>query len=314
MAALLILPTRTQAQKHELVNAKDGSGVFGYKDTPMQPWSGFHVHDPDRPAPPVVTPPPPTAAEQAAAPSDALVLFDGRDVAQWEPNKWKVEDGCLVATEGPMRTKEEFGDCQLHLEWMVPTEPAESIWNRGNNGVFLLGVIEVQVFDSSVGQDLSRRPSGGGLRPDAAAGERLSQAGRVADLRHRVHRAQVRRCRQADGARPADHVPQRRPGASTTRRSTAPRRMPAWPVTTASRPKARSRWAPTTARSASATSGSGVCSPASGKKPGLRSSKFRISSGSSRIPKNSGGRGLDAALRNAPNSGEFGYAQLRRLR
>lgn len=149
VAALWILPNWAQAQTHELVYAKDGSGVFGYKDTPVQPWSGFHVHDPDRPAPPVVTVPPPTAAEQAMAPSDALVLFDGRDTGPWEANKWKVEDGCLVATEGPMRTKEEFGDCQLHLEWLVPAEPAESIWNRGNNGVFLLGAIEVQVFDSS---------------------------------------------------------------------------------------------------------------------------------------------------------------------
>jgi hypothetical protein len=149
VAILLSLPARTQAQKHELVNAKDGSGVFGYKDTPLQPWSGFHVHDPDRPAPPVVTPGPFTAAEQAAAPSDAVVLFDGRDLESWAPNQWKVEDGCLVATAGPMRTKEEFGDCQLHLEWMVPTEPAESVWNRGNNGVFLLGEIEVQIFDSS---------------------------------------------------------------------------------------------------------------------------------------------------------------------
>lgn len=149
LATAFIVAGRTQAQTHELIYAKDGSGVFGYKDTPIQPWSGFHVHDPDRPAPPVVTVPPPTAAEQAGPPSDAIVLFDGRDLAQWEANQWKVEDSSLVATEGPMRTKEEFGDCQLHLEWMVPTEPADNIWNRGNNGVFLLGVIEVQAFDSS---------------------------------------------------------------------------------------------------------------------------------------------------------------------
>jgi len=58
LAALLFAANRTQAQTHELIHAKDGSGVFGYKDTPMQPWSGFHVHDPDRPAPPVVTVPP----------------------------------------------------------------------------------------------------------------------------------------------------------------------------------------------------------------------------------------------------------------
>jgi hypothetical protein len=138
-----------QAQKHELVYAEDGSGVFGYKDTPIQPWSGFHVHDPDRPAPPKVTPAESgTAGGTTAAPSDAVVLFDGTDLTAWQPNKWTVEDGCLVATEGPMRTKEQFGDCQLHLEWAAPTEPAESVWNRGNNGVFLMGVIEVQIFES----------------------------------------------------------------------------------------------------------------------------------------------------------------------
>jgi hypothetical protein len=47
-----------------------------------------------------------------------------------------------------MRTQEEFGDCQLHLEWLVPEEPASSVWNRGNNGVFFLGSIEVQIFES----------------------------------------------------------------------------------------------------------------------------------------------------------------------
>lgn len=148
-AVILSMSTRAQAQAHELVHARDGSGVFGYKDTPIQPWSGYHVHDPDRPVPPKVTPAAASTLEgSSTAPSDAVLLFDGKDLSQWEPNKWKVEDGCLVATEGPMRTKQEFGDCQLHLEWAAPTEPADSIWNRGNNGVFLLGAIEVQIFES----------------------------------------------------------------------------------------------------------------------------------------------------------------------
>ena len=147
-AALLVGPSSSPAQKHELVYAQDGSGICGYKDTPMQPWSGFHVHDPDRPAPPIVTPGPWTAAEQPTAPSDALVLFDGSGLDQWQPNQWQVEDGCLVATSGPMRTKEQFGDCQLHLEWLVPEEPTPSMWDRGNNGVFFLGTIEVQIFES----------------------------------------------------------------------------------------------------------------------------------------------------------------------
>lgn len=146
---VLLLPACLFAQKHELVYSQDGSGIPGYKDTPIQPWSGFHVHDPDRPVPPVVTPAPTTKAEMAAPPSDAVVLFDGSDTSAWQENKWKVEDGCLVATEGPMRTKQEFGSCQLHLEWMAPAEPTESLWNRGNNGVFLLGAVEVQVFESN---------------------------------------------------------------------------------------------------------------------------------------------------------------------
>lgn len=150
LAALVFsVSSSAQAQKHELVYAADGSGVFGYKDTPVQPWSGYHVHDPDRPAPPEVTPAAcPTSQASSTAPSDAIVLFDGEDLSQWSPNKWKVEDGCLVSTTGPMQTKEEFGDCQLHLEWAAPTEPTESIWNRGNNGVFLLGAVEVQIFES----------------------------------------------------------------------------------------------------------------------------------------------------------------------
>jgi hypothetical protein len=146
--AALSGPASAQAQKHELVYARDGSGVFGYKDTPVQPWSKFHVHDPDRPVPPRVTPPEPAAAQAQSPPSDAVVLFNGQDLSAWQATKWHVADGCLIATEGPMVTKQEFGDCQVHVEWLVPTGPADSIWDRGNNGVFLLGSIEVQIFDS----------------------------------------------------------------------------------------------------------------------------------------------------------------------
>jgi len=146
IALLLGAPSLGLAQQHELVHAKDGSGVFGYKDTPVQPWSGYHTHDPDRPAPPKVDPGPPS--DVGSAPSDAIVLFDGEDLSQWQPSAWKVENGCLVATSGPFTTKRQFGDCQLHLEWLVPVEPTESVMNRGNNGVFFLGAIEVQIFDS----------------------------------------------------------------------------------------------------------------------------------------------------------------------
>jgi hypothetical protein len=135
-----------QAQEHGLIYAKDGSGVFGYKDTPVQPWSGYHVHDPDRPAPKKVDPGG-FSAGVGKPPSDAIVLFDGKDLSKWKPNQWRVVGGYLVATTGPFETVEEFGSYQLHLEWQAPEAEEENIMNRGNNGVFLMGLFEVQIFD-----------------------------------------------------------------------------------------------------------------------------------------------------------------------
>jgi hypothetical protein len=65
----------------KLVKAKDGSGIIGYKDTPILPWCGYHVHDPDRPAPKIVTPAEPdTIGKTGKAPTDAIVLFDGTNI------------------------------------------------------------------------------------------------------------------------------------------------------------------------------------------------------------------------------------------
>jgi hypothetical protein len=129
----------------ELVHARDGSGVYGYKDTPVLPWCGFHVHDPDRPAPPRIDPGPPPPP--APVPADAIVLFDGSDASKWRGD-CKVDDGCLVAGEGPLGTRESFGDIQLHLEWMAPAGFDGPWYNRGNNGVSLMGLYEIQIFDS----------------------------------------------------------------------------------------------------------------------------------------------------------------------
>ncbi len=125
------------------VFAKDGSGVFGYRDTPVLPWSGYHVHDPDRPAPPKVDP-----GGAGRAPSDAVVLFDGTDLSQWQPSKWRLGDGYVEVTDGPLVSKREFGDCQLHLEWRSPKPPTGEVMNRGNSGVNLMGVFEIQIYDS----------------------------------------------------------------------------------------------------------------------------------------------------------------------
>ena len=114
------------------------------------------VHDESRPRPPVVTPGTPGTQERpGAAPSDAVVLFDGKDLGKWKsakgdgPAPWKVEDGALVVSGGgDIVTKEAFGDCQLHVEWASPTPATGQGQDRGNSGVKIMGRYEVQVLDS----------------------------------------------------------------------------------------------------------------------------------------------------------------------
>lgn len=92
-----------------------------------------------------------------AVPSDAIVLFDGKNLEQWESTKdgsaakWKVEDGVMtvVGGAGGISTKKLFGDCQLHIEWRSPNEGDDRKGQgRGNSGVFLQGIYEVQVLNS----------------------------------------------------------------------------------------------------------------------------------------------------------------------
>jgi hypothetical protein len=81
-------------------------------------------------------------------PSDALVLFDGNDLSQWEGGKWTVKDGIAISNEGGIKTKRAFGDCQLHLEWASPQKVAGDGQGRGNSGVYLMDSYEVQILDS----------------------------------------------------------------------------------------------------------------------------------------------------------------------
>jgi hypothetical protein len=113
-------------------------------------------NDPDRPLPPIITPG--TASTQDAPgrpPSDAITLFDGKDLSQWagEDNaaaKWKVADGYVevVPKTGYIHTRQPFGDCQLHVEFREPTPGVGESQERGNSGVFLMGLYEIQVLDS----------------------------------------------------------------------------------------------------------------------------------------------------------------------
>jgi hypothetical protein len=127
----------------------------GYDDTPHIPGQNYKVHDGNRPQPRVVTPGTSGAASTPAAPpSDAVVLFDGADLSQWvgsndQPAPWKVENGYMevVPGSGNIHTRQEFGDCQLHLEFASPIEVKGNGQGRGNSGVFLMGRYEIQVLD-----------------------------------------------------------------------------------------------------------------------------------------------------------------------
>lgn len=111
-------------------------------------WS---VHDRNRPNPPVVTP----ARGPGGPPSDAIVLFDGQNLDQFESQAggaapWPVEDGHFVVKpgSGSIQTKRAFGDCQIHVEWASPNPAQGTDQMRGNSGVIIMGLYELQVLDS----------------------------------------------------------------------------------------------------------------------------------------------------------------------
>jgi Domain of Unknown Function (DUF1080) len=116
----------------------------------------WKIHDLNRPTPPVVDPG--TASTQDAAgrpPSDAVVLFDGKDLSHWVDKdgnaaKWKVENGYMevAAKTGNISTRDSFGDCQLHVEFSEPSPGHGESQERGNSGVFPMGLYEIQVLDS----------------------------------------------------------------------------------------------------------------------------------------------------------------------
>jgi len=139
--ALSVIATSVIAQQPNL----------GYDDTPMQPDGKWRVHDRNRPRPPVVNPPPLTTV---APPADAIVLLgSGSDLSQWQamdlsPSTWPMAGGVLQSGKGMIRTKAEFSDVQLHVEFATPSDVEGDSQDRGNSGVFLAGMFEIQVLDS----------------------------------------------------------------------------------------------------------------------------------------------------------------------
>lgn len=129
-----------------------GAYVLGF----IQEGAQWAIHDLNRPQPPIVHPGAASTPESPGRPpSDAIVLFDGKDLSQWqigsgEPAKWKVENGYMEVAPraGSILTRRGFGDCQLHLEWATPLVVKGEGQGRGNSGVLLMGKYEVQVLDS----------------------------------------------------------------------------------------------------------------------------------------------------------------------
>ena len=128
--------------------------IVGYDDTPMQPDGKWRIHDGKRSQPRVVSPGP-ASFTLVPPPADAIVLIGaGSDTGAWQmssdasPVTWVMKDGVLPTGKGMIRTKAEFTDFQLHVEFATPSEVKGDSQGRGNSGVFLLGVFEVQVLDS----------------------------------------------------------------------------------------------------------------------------------------------------------------------
>ncbi len=127
--------------------------VFATSLSAQMPPGDWPPHSRSRPRPPVITP---ASLAIIAPPSDAVVLFDGTSLARWThangvPSKWRLVDGAFEVARGTgtLSTREEFGDVQLHIEWMSPKPAVGTDQDRGNSGVFFAGGrYEVQILDS----------------------------------------------------------------------------------------------------------------------------------------------------------------------
>lgn len=129
-------------------------------EIPYMSIDGITVHEEDpakQPQPPVVVSATESSQEKPGkAPSDAIVLFDGTDMSKWistdgkTPTKWVMKDGAMMPVKGSgmIQSRQEFGSCQLHVEFATPANVQGVGQGRGNSGVFLMGRYEIQVLDS----------------------------------------------------------------------------------------------------------------------------------------------------------------------
>ncbi|HYT67664.1 MAG TPA: DUF1080 domain-containing protein [Vicinamibacterales bacterium] len=153
VAASAVLAEQQAQPPATTTQAQPPQSPTGYQDTPMQPNGKWHIHDGTRPQPTVVKPGPYVPMQP---PADVIVLLgSGNDLSKWQmqdgggPVTWPIADGVLSSGKGFIRTKEDdFTDYQLHVEFATPSEVKGNSQGRGNSGVFLNGVFEIQVLDS----------------------------------------------------------------------------------------------------------------------------------------------------------------------
>jgi hypothetical protein len=139
--------------------ATDTTGLEASMDTLSQRPEDTEVWEPE---PPVIVP-----GRDGAAPSDAIVLFDGSDLAAWSAEEggdaeWRVEDGVMTVVPGTgnIRTRQGFGDVQLHIEWRTPAEVSGEGQGRGNSGIYFMQRYELQVLDSYENRTYSNGQAG----------------------------------------------------------------------------------------------------------------------------------------------------------
>lgn len=114
------------------------------RPTPINPLNGYSIHSLEVPQPKKVT------GQKCAslhAPSDADILFNGKDTTSWNGN-WKITDRILIASPGEFSTKKGYRNCQLHLEFRIPKERGVNGQKGGNSGVFFMGKYEIQIQES----------------------------------------------------------------------------------------------------------------------------------------------------------------------
>lgn len=157
----LILPltySSTSGQSQQRVPAQGQQQTMVQRQRPVEDSTIRMTHfqteiwDPEIP---MVQP----AAKPGDAPADAIVLFDGTDInKEWEevgrdgikPATWVIKDGAMqsVRGSGSLKSKRTFNDIQLHIEWKTPSEITGSSQGRGNSGVYLQELYELQILDS----------------------------------------------------------------------------------------------------------------------------------------------------------------------